>query len=394
MSLVILRDSRLLVLLAAGSLTSMVGGVVAPVLPEIVQQLQLNPGLAGNLVSMHCLTFALFSPLLGILADRIGKLRVLIPSLIFYALFGMVGALMQSFWPLLIARGLIGAASGGIAAASLGLLGTMYEGEERSQVMGFVTSTLTLAGIVFPLLGGWVGSTHWQYSFYLYGLALLLIPPVVSIFRHKSVTPIQSVANSDRQKLGDVLRSPQILRLLLTLCLASVTVYAVVVYAPMYLKATIGASTTINGIVLASRAIGAAVISAFGARYLAKRFGMTGATILGLGLMALTLMTIPLLRQLNQIIPAAVLFGVGLGTVMPALYGALADLAPSELRSSVLAVGTGAGYLGQFLCPILLGTVLSYSGLPEVFYSAASIALVTGLLLMAPIGKKGIGTSG
>ncbi len=112
MSLVILRDSRLLVLLAAGSLTSMVGGVVAPVLPEIVQQLQLNPGLAGNLVSMHCLTFALFSPLLGILADRIGKLRVLIPSLIFYALFGMVGALMQSFWPLLIARGLIGAASG------------------------------------------------------------------------------------------------------------------------------------------------------------------------------------------------------------------------------------------------------------------------------------------
>jgi MFS family permease len=161
----------------------------------------------------------------------------------------------------------------------------------------------------------------------------------------------------------------------------------------MYLKATIGASTTVNGIVLASRAIGAAVISAFGARYLAKRFGMTGATTLGLGLMALTLMTIPLLRQLNQIIPAAVLFGVGLGTVMPALYGALADLAPSELRSTVLAVGTGAGYLGQFLCPILLGTVLSYSGLPEVFYSAASIALVTGLLLMVPIGKKGIRTS-
>ncbi len=37
-------------------------GVVAPVLPDIIQQLHLNPGLAGNLVSMHCLTIALFSP--------------------------------------------------------------------------------------------------------------------------------------------------------------------------------------------------------------------------------------------------------------------------------------------------------------------------------------------
>ncbi|NEQ26998.1 MAG: MFS transporter [Microcoleus sp. SIO2G3] len=314
-----LRDSRLIVLLLVGSLTSMVGGVVAPVLPEIVQQLDLNPGLAGNLVSMHCLTFAVFSPLLGILADRIGKLRVLIASLTFYAVFGMAGALMQSFWPLLIARGLIGATSGWIAAASLGLLGTMYEGEERSQVMGFATSTLTIASIIFPLLGGWVGSSHWQYVFYLYGLALLLIPPVALLFGRKSTKASQSIEIGDRQKLGEVLRAPQTLRLLLTLCLASATVYSVVVYAPMYLKATIGATSTVNGIVLASRAIGAAVISAFGARHLAKRFGMTGATGLGLGLMALTLMTIPVLRQLSQIIPTAVLFGFGFGTVMPTL---------------------------------------------------------------------------
>lgn len=32
----------------------------------------------------------------------------------------------------LVVRGLLGAASGGIAAASLGLLGSMYEGESRS----------------------------------------------------------------------------------------------------------------------------------------------------------------------------------------------------------------------------------------------------------------------
>ena len=77
-----------------------------------MQQLHLDPGLAGNFVSMHCLTIALFSPPLGILADRVGRLRVLVYSLILYAVFDTAGALMQSFWPLLVTRGLLGAASG------------------------------------------------------------------------------------------------------------------------------------------------------------------------------------------------------------------------------------------------------------------------------------------
>jgi MFS family permease len=100
--------------------------------------------------------------------------------------------------------------------------------------------------------------------------------------------------------------------------------------------------------------------------------------------MALTLMTIPLLHQISWIVLAAVFFGAGFGIVLPTLYSTLASLAPSDLRSSVLAAGTGAGFLGQFLSPIVLGPVLGYGGLEGVFYAAATIALVTGLLLFAP----------
>ncbi|HAJ63525.1 MAG TPA: MFS transporter [Cyanobacteria bacterium UBA8543] len=379
-----LRDSRLLVLLVAGSLTTMVGGVVAPIVPEMVQQLQLDPALAGNLVSMHCLTIALFSPPLGILADRVGRLRVLISSLILYALFGIAGAFMQTLGPLLVTRGLLGAASGGIAAASLGLLGNMYEGEARSQAMGYATSTLTITGIAFPLLGGWVGSTHWQYAFYLYGLGLPLAGLAALILKEKHKTQAPPTAKDSNHKLRTVLGHSYTLRLLLTISLASVAMYAVVIYAPLYLKVTMGAGAALNGIVLASRAVGAAAISAFGAKRLAQTLGAAQATAVGFGLMALTLMTIPLLHQVSWILLAAVFFGVGFGIVLPTLYSTLANLAPSELRSSVLAAGTGAGFLGQFLSPILLAPMLSYGGLEGVFYAAAAVALVTGLLLFAP----------
>jgi MFS family permease len=100
--------------------------------------------------------------------------------------------------------------------------------------------------------------------------------------------------------------------------------------------------------------------------------------------MALTLITIPLLHQLSWIVLTAVFFGVGFGIVLPTLYSALANLAPSNLKSSVLAAGTGAGFLGQFLSPVLLGPVLGYGGLEGVFYAAAIVALGAGLLLFVP----------
>ncbi|MEQ8995624.1 MAG: MFS transporter [Coleofasciculus sp. B1-GNL1-01] len=378
-----LRDPRLLVLLVAGSLTTMAGGVVAPILPEMIQQLNLDPALAGNLVSLHCLTIALFSPPLGIVADRIGHLRVLIPSLVLYALFGVAGAFMHSLIPLLVVRGLLGAASGGIAAAGLGILGNMYEGEARSQALGYATSTLTIMGIAFPLLGGWVGSFHWQWAFGLYGIGLPLAILAAQFLPEKSSPKTKADTKDAGSKLRQVLGRPYTLRLLSTLCLVSIAMYAVVIYAPQYLKQTIDATSVVNGIVLASRAIGAAIISAFGAKKLAQRWGRPTTVAIGLGLMALTLSTIPILHQLGWILVTAVFFGMGFGLVLPTLYGTLANLAPPDLKSSVLAAGTGAGFLGQFISPILLGPVLASCGLEWVFYAAAVVALLAGLLLFA-----------
>ena len=216
-----LRDRRLLVLLAAGSLTNIVGGVVAPVLPDMVEQLHLNPALAANLVSLHCLTIALFSPPLGILADRVGRLRVLVPSMILYAVFGVAGAFMHSIWALLMTRALIGAASGGIAAASLGLLGSMYEGEERSQALGITTSTLALSGIAFPIIGGWVGASNWQNVFYLYGLGLPLAALAALYLKEKPKTKAKARVKNQGEKLRMILSHPYTLQLLLALSLTS-----------------------------------------------------------------------------------------------------------------------------------------------------------------------------
>ncbi len=400
------RDSRLQLLLAIGSLTVMAGAVLAPNLPELIHQLHFEPGIAGTLVSLHFLTVAISLPLLGILADSVGALPVLVPSLILYAVFGMAGAAMDSLVPLMITRFLLGVATGGLTAASLGLVGKLYRADARSQVLAYVASTISLANIVYPLLGGWVGSFHWQWAFYLYGVGLPLAALSLLLLRRVEAGHAASNAGSSasgvemaeelppdvaiaplRSNLFLLLRHPQTLGLLLALGLTSGTVYTTIVYVPLYLRTTLAASTVIIGGVLASKAVGATLISAFGVRPIAKAWGNLGAIALGYGVMAAALITIPHLHQIELILPTAILFGMGFGIVVPSLYGLLADQAPVQLQSSILAAGTGSGFLGQFLFPILFAPVFVHVGITGVFYTAATVALGAGALIIASLSQ-------
>ena len=382
------RFHQLLVLLAAGCLTTMTGSVTAPVFPELIRDLQVDRSWAGVLVSVHALTTAVFTPIFGILADRIGKRKVLLPTLVLYAVFGASTAFVQTLPLLLLTRGLLGAASGGIAAATIGMLGSMYEGEQRSRILGYATSAMTSVAILFPLIGGWVGREYWQHTFYLYALGIPLAAIALFVF---SATPSDQhstmIAGGQGRQLLGVVRQRDVLTLYLFVGAAALIMNATVVYAPLYLKSAIDADPTVNGIVLAMRAAGAALSAALIASRLAKRFRQKGAIALGFLLMSATIFSIPSLTQLYLIIPVAALFGVGFGIITPNLYDLLAELAPPELRASVLAIGTGFNALGLFVSPVILGPIWKNFGFPPVFYLAAGIAIAVSFLSLTQLDK-------
>ncbi|NEP16860.1 MAG: MFS transporter [Leptolyngbya sp. SIO4C1] len=367
----------LMVLMCAGALSSATGTIVAPVFPEVLDQLQIEAQWAGLLVSTHTLTTALASPVLGLLANRLGGRWVLLVSLVSYGVFGTLGAFSQGAGMLLLSRALVGAASGGIAAGSIGLLSNLYDSEARSRMMGYAASVLSTATVIFPLLGGAVGLYGWRWSFVLYGLGLPVA--LASLLLPRRLKRASAVDLSQTKGIRQTLLQPNVMLLCLALAVVSAIFYIVVVYVPIYLKAEIGASTWLNGVVLAARAVGAAVISAVGASRLAKAVGANRAIALGFLLMALSLATIPHLTSPAAILLAALLFGLGFGIVMPTFYSALADLSPAAVRSGVLAIGTGCASLGQFFSPVCFGPIWQAAGI-GVFYAGAGTALLVGLL--------------
>ena len=367
----------LAVLMMAGCLSSAAGAVVAPVFPEIVDQFELSSRWAGVLVSAHTLTTALASLVFGLLASRLGSVRILLASLLGYALFGSLGATAQGFWGILLSRALVGVASGGIGAGSIGILSNLYDGEARTRMMGYATSALATATVIFPILGGWLGLYHWRWAFLLYGLGLPAALAALWFLPKGGRRKTSSMPQTEG--IGDIFKQGQVLLILLALATASAIFYVVVVYAPLYLKEAIDASSLLNGCVLAARSVGAAVIAAVGAAKVSKRLGAGGAIAAGFLLMAISLATIPNVLSPPLMLLAGLLFGLGFGLVMPNFYSALADLSPDSQRSGVLAIGTGCASLGQFISPFIFGPVWASAG-TDVFFLAAVIAAAVGFL--------------
>jgi MFS transporter, ACDE family, multidrug resistance protein len=390
------HDPILCFLLMAGSLTVMTGAVIAPILPELVVQLHLSPGWAGSLVSAHYLTLALFSPFLGLWADLHGPLRVLIPCLMGYAVVGVGSAFLPDYWTLLASRGLLGIASGGIAASSLGLLTRRYEGDERNQAIAYVATAITLANIVYPLMAVGLGHFRWQFAFGLYGVSAVLAGIAPSLFSTQKpmATTISTTASlTDNLRPLELLSSAVSLRIFISLITVSAVVYGTIIYLPLYLKTTLGSDLVWNGLILAVQAVGAAFSSGLLLEPLRRRLGSLWVVAFSLGLMAVFLVLFPNLTHLPTLMLVSSLFGVSFGFVTPSLYNILATLAPAHLQSSILATGIGAGFLGQFVSPLILGGLLTRVGLDGVFYSCAAAAIALGLSLLIPLSPRSSGVS-
>ena len=110
-------------------------------------------------IAAFTLPYGLNQLLLGPLGDRFGKLRVILGSLVFYALFTAACALAADLRGLALLRALSGAASAGIIPVGMAFIGDAVPYEQRQ-----VTLSKFLTGVVLAqVLAGPVGGVFGQY---------------------------------------------------------------------------------------------------------------------------------------------------------------------------------------------------------------------------------------
>src|SRR5260370_16019664 len=93
------------------------------VIPTLIAEWHLSKGQAGTLQTTTLLVSAAGGWLAGLLADRIGRVRTLQITILWFALFTCLSGLARNYSELLAARALMGLGFGGEWAAGSVLMG-------------------------------------------------------------------------------------------------------------------------------------------------------------------------------------------------------------------------------------------------------------------------------
>src|SRR5580692_11720133 len=150
------------------------------VIGTIVALWKVDAGSAGLAGTVTLLASAIGGWLGGYLADRIGRVKTLQFTILWFSLFSLVCALVQNFDQLLIARAVLGLGFGGEWAAGAVLMGEAIRPQYRGRAVGSVQSgwavgwgLAVLAQAV--LYSNFPPETAWRWMFVIGALPALLV---------------------------------------------------------------------------------------------------------------------------------------------------------------------------------------------------------------------------
>jgi ACDE family multidrug resistance protein len=365
-------------LIFAITATSIMGNsLLAPAVPDILDDLGVGDGSAGALVAAVSLPGIVMAPLIGVLADRLGRRAVLVPCLVMFAVCGLGVAAAQSFAVILVARFGQGIGAAGLINLAVVIIGDHWQGAERTRMIGWNSAVLTLGLAVFPLLSGVVTElTSWRVALLPYGLALVTAAVTWHVL-DAGRPPEPRTLREQLGGVGEVLRRPQIVAVLVSGCLTFFLVFGVFLTAlPLHLEREFDLEAGARGLFLAIPAVTSTVV-AFNLERLVRRFGRRAALVGSASLFVASFALMGLTQAVGLVVLACAVYGFGEGALVPVLQDVAVTEAPDEHRGAVVAVWVGAARLGQTLGPLSAGLLLGAT--------STSVTLVAGACLAATL---------
>ncbi|HJU90759.1 MAG TPA: DHA2 family efflux MFS transporter permease subunit [Gemmatimonadaceae bacterium] len=142
------------------------GTVVNVALPAIARALSLGIDGAQWVLNGYLLTLSALMLVGGALGDIYGRRIVFVLGLVMFAVFSLACALAPNLALLVAARALQGAAGALLVPSSLALLETVFVREDRGAAIGQWAGWSAISTSVGPFVGGWlVDALSWRWVF-------------------------------------------------------------------------------------------------------------------------------------------------------------------------------------------------------------------------------------
>jgi MFS family permease len=366
------------------------------IIPTLLAAWHMSKGQAGLLGTVALLISAVGGWLAGLLADRFGRARILQITIVWFAFFTFLSGFTNSFWQLLMTRGLQGLGFGGEWAVGSVLMGEAIRAQHRGKAVGTVQGGWAvgwgIAAICYTVLFSVLpAATAWRAMFWIGILPALL---VFYIRRNVPEPEVFSQTRAREVKLGEgshflEIFSPAMLKITFLTALLATGVqggyYAITTWLPTFLKTARGLSVLNTGGYLFVVIVGSFVGYMISA-WLADRLGRKRTLILFAVCSFLTVTAYTYLPISNSVM---LVLGFPLGFFASGSFSPVGafftELFPSRLR------GSGQGFSYNFgrgvgaLFPTLVGYLsarITLGHAISAFAVAAYLVMILAVLLL------------
>lgn len=370
----------LLTLLLSSMMILMAGAAVAPALPEIGQVFSDYDELFINfIITMPPLAIVVSGFAMGVLADRIGKVKVLVLSLAIFGASGLSGFVLEDLMQILVGRFGVGIGIAGISCCTTALISEYYTGVQRNKVLGYQAAAMGAGAFILELFGGVLADFGWHYPFLIYGIGLLLVlTAIVSLREPGNVSSIGGEM--------PVFEAPSYAKPLRVFCYLAIFLAMLFMYAfpsklPEYMADNLGSTPLVTGLMLGAMGISTAVVSMLHRNISASvsEMSLVMYGFISIGVSGLFFFLEP---SYPSILLSAVSMGIGMGLITPALLNTLAGICTPMTSGKIMGGYTTFLNLGQFLSAFVLAVLIGvYGGLSgSVFYTISFMAFAIAAL--------------
>ena len=158
--------------------------------PKIAAHFNVTPDKVALISTIFTLPGLLLTPLFGVLADKIGRKKIIIPALLLFGLAGFAIIFVNDFNYFLFLIFLQGIGAAPLGALNITLISDKFAGKDRIAALGYNGTVLNLSTSIYPFIGGLLAGFGWYYPFFLPLLAIIVMFPVLFFLKDEHASHV------------------------------------------------------------------------------------------------------------------------------------------------------------------------------------------------------------
>lgn len=364
--------------------------VLGAVIPTLIEQhhIGFTAARATFAATISLVGVAIGAALVGPIADRYGRRKVLLASIALFSAFTAAVPAAGSITVFGVFRLLAGIGLGACLPTALTFMAEQVPATRRA-LAGTITMTGYHVGAVITSLLALQLVPHWQPLFLLGGIAGFLLLPLIWVKLPESAAYLAAKAAPERVQ-PTVLLAPRYLRTTLGVWVGSfmglLLVYGLNTWLPKLMRdAGYNMSTSLTLLLVLN--VGA-IVGLLIAGPLADRRGTKPTVLVWFAAAAVLLAMLSVKVSSTVLLNALVLVtGIFVFSAQALIYAYVTQVYPAEVRATALGLTSSVGRLGAIFGPSITGwLIVAGSAYPWGFYFFAAVAGV-GMLAMTAVSR-------